>query len=140
MVESELSPVAPEPVAPEPVAPEPVAPEPEPPVEAEVDEPEAAPAPPAETVAIDIPAAAAAFWSGTMPPELRARSRAPRRAACISQEALARRIGASRPQLANAESGKFGPSTEAAARFLATIAELPERQTGAAVLKKETQE
>jgi hypothetical protein len=50
------------------------------------------------------------------------------RAACVSQEAVARRIGVSRPQLANAEAGRFGLSTEAAARFLATIAGLPERR------------
>ena len=77
-----------------------------------------------------LPAAAAAFRSGIVPPELRALSRERRRAAGISQEEVARRIGVSRPQLANAEAGRFGLSMEAAARFLATIAELPERQAG----------
>jgi transcriptional regulator with XRE-family HTH domain len=79
-------------------------------------------------VEVELPEAATVFRSGIVPPELRAWSRERRRAACVSQEALARRIGISRPQLANAEAGRFGLSTETAARFLSTIAGLPERQ------------
>jgi transcriptional regulator with XRE-family HTH domain len=79
-------------------------------------------------VEVELPEAATVFRSGIVPPELRAWSRERRRAACVSQEVVARRIGISRPQLANAEAGRFGLSTEAAARFLATIGGLPERQ------------
>jgi hypothetical protein len=85
---------------PSPVDPDPVRPH----VAAEADEPEAIPAPAAETVEVELPAAAAAFRKGIVPPELRAWSRARRRAAGISQEAVARHIGLSRPQLANVES------------------------------------
>ena len=81
-------------------------------------------------VEAELPETATVFRSGIVPPELRAWSRARRRAACVSQKEIARRIGISRPQLANAEAGRFGLSTEAAARFLATIVGLPERQAG----------
>ncbi len=111
------------------VAPEPVPPELEPAVGV-ANEPEVAPAPPSEVVEAEPPPAAAAFRSGILPPDLRAWSRERRRAAGVSQEAVARGIGISRPQLANAEAGRFGLSTEAAAKFLATIAGLPERQAG----------
>jgi DNA-binding XRE family transcriptional regulator len=85
---------------------------------------------PAPVVEVELPAAATVFRSGIVPPELRAWSRERRRAACVSQEEIARGIGISRPQLANAEAGRFGLSTETAARFLAIIAGLPERQAG----------
>jgi len=88
----------------------------------------------------ELPGAAAVFRSGIVPPDLRAWSRERRRGACVSQEAVARCIGISRPQLANAEAGRFGLSTEAAARFLAAIAGLPERQTELRFLKREQQE
>jgi hypothetical protein len=63
-----------------------------------------------------------------VPTDLRIWSRERRRAAGVSQQEIASRIGISRPRLANAEAGRFGLSTEAAARFLGTIAGLPERQ------------
>ena len=85
---------------------------------------------PGPIVEAELPEVATVFRSGIVPPELRAWSRERRRAACVSQEAVARRIGVSRPQLANAEAGRFGLSTEVAARFLATILGLPERQAG----------
>jgi DNA-binding XRE family transcriptional regulator len=83
---------------------------------------------PGPIVEAELPEAATVFRSGIVPPELRDWSRERRRAACVSQEVVARRIGISRPQLANAEAGRFGLSTEAAARFLAAIGGLPERQ------------
>ena len=95
---------------------------------------------PGPIVEVELPAAAVAFRNGIVPPDLRAWSRERRRGACVSQEAVARRIGISRPQLANAEAGRFGLSTEAAARFLAAIAGLPERQTELRFLKREQQE
>ena len=85
---------------------------------------------PGPIVEAELPEAATVFLSGIVPPGLRAWSRERRRAAGISQEAVARRIGVSRPQLANAEAGRFGLSAETAAKFLATIAGLPERQAG----------
>lgn len=88
----------------------------------------------------EVPAAATAYRSGIVPPELRAWARTRRRAAGISQEAVARHIGVSRPQLANAEAGRFGLSTEAAARFLATIVGLPERQADLRFQKQEARE
>ena len=91
---------------------------------------------PESVVEVELPEAATVFRSGIMPPELRAWSRERRRAACFSQEAVAHRIGVSRSQLANAEAGRFGLSTEVAAKFLATIATLPERQAG--LFKPET--
>jgi DNA-binding XRE family transcriptional regulator len=115
-------------VGPPSVAPAPVRPEPEPPVGGDADDPEVVPPPPAEIVEVNLPVAAAAFRGGIVPLILRVLSRARRRAACVSQQEIARRIGISRPQLANAEAGRFGLSTEAAARFLATIDGLPERQ------------
>jgi hypothetical protein len=127
LVEPWPSPVAPGPILPE-LAREPeVVPEP-PPEVVKIDNPEVVSAPPAEIVEVNLPAAAVAFRSGIVPPILRAWSRARRRAACVSQEEIARRIGISRPQLANAEAGRLGLSTETAARFLGTIAGLPERQ------------
>lgn len=48
----------------------------------------------------------------------------------LSQDELAHRIGLSRPQLANAEAQRFGPSQTAAARLLAVIARLRPRQIG----------
>jgi len=68
------------------------------------------------------------YRGGLLPREVRNLARERRRAAGISQEALARRIGISRPQLANAEAGRFGLSPEVAVRFLAAIASLPVRQ------------
>lgn len=75
-----------------------------------------------------LPPAMRDYRGGLLPKEVRNLSRASRRAAGISQEALARHIGISRPQLANAEAGRFGLSPEAAARFLAAVASLPVRQ------------
>lgn len=83
---------------------------------------------PEPIVEAELPVATYAFRGGIVPPDLRVLSRARRRAAGVSQEETARRIGISRPQLANAEAGRFGLSTETAARFLGTIAGLPERQ------------
>lgn len=75
-----------------------------------------------------IPEAAASYRGGVLPEELRAWSRERRRAACFSQELVAKRIGLSRSQLANAEAGRFGLSAEAAARLISTVAALPLRQ------------
>ena len=72
--------------------------------------------------------AAEGYVGGILPERLRALSRKRRRAAAISQDDFARRIGLSRPQIANAEAGRFGLSPDAAARFLAVVAALPERQ------------
>ena len=89
----------------------------------------AGPVPPAASAAIaGPPAPPLAYGHGIVPEPLRAWSRARRRAAGISQEAVARRIGLSRPQLANAEAGRFGLSPDAAARFLSTVAGLEFRQ------------
>jgi hypothetical protein len=129
LVEPGPSSIAPAPISSPELAREPEV-VPEPPSEViEVDNSGVVPAPPAEIVEVNLPAAVA-FRNGIVPPELRAWSRERRRAACVSQEVVARRIGISRPQLANAEAGRFGLSTEAAARFLGTIAGLPERQRG----------
>ena len=75
-----------------------------------------------------LPPAMLDYRGGLLPKKVRDLSRERRRAADISQEALARRIGISRPQLANAEAGRFGLSPEAAARFLVAMASLPVRQ------------
>lgn len=72
--------------------------------------------------------AAEGYVGGILPDRLRALSRKCRRAAAISQDDFARLIGLSRPQIANAEAGRFGLSPDAAARFLAVVAALPERQ------------
>jgi hypothetical protein len=74
------------------------------------------------------PSAAMDYKGGVLPEELRAWSRERRRAACLPQEIIAERMGLSRPQLANAEAGRFGLSSEAAARFISTVAALPVRQ------------
>jgi transcriptional regulator with XRE-family HTH domain len=50
------------------------------------------------------------------------------RAAGLTQEDLARRVGISRPQLANALQGRFGLSPDAAARLRAVVAALPVMQ------------
>ena len=55
-------------------------------------------------------------------------ARVRRRAAGLSRDDVARRIGLSRPQLANAEAQQFGLSQTAAARLLAEIARLRPRQ------------
>ena len=75
-----------------------------------------------------LPSAMLDYRGGLLPKEVRNLSRESRRAAGISQEALARLIRISRPQLANAEAGRFGLSPEAAERLLAAIASLPVRQ------------
>jgi DNA-binding XRE family transcriptional regulator len=75
-----------------------------------------------------LPPATLGYRGGLLPKEVRNWSRDGRRAAGISQEALARLIRISRPQLANAEAGRFGLSPEAAERLLAAIASLPVRQ------------
>jgi DNA-binding XRE family transcriptional regulator len=67
------------------------------------------------------------YVGGILPERLRALSRKCRRAAAISQDDFARRVGLSRSQIANAEAGRFGLSPDAA-RFLAVVVALPERQ------------
>src|SRR3954470_22467355 len=57
-------------------------------------------------------------------------ARVRRRAAGLSQDDVARRIGLLRPQLANAEAQRFGSSQTAAARLLAEVARLRPRQIG----------
>jgi hypothetical protein len=52
------------------------------------------------------------------------------RCAGVSQDAVARAAGVSRPQLTNALHGRFGLSPPAAARVLAALAALPVRQPG----------
>jgi predicted transcriptional regulator len=76
----------------------------------------------------EAPAEVLVYRGGILPERLRAWSRLCRRAAGISQEEVARRIGLSRPQLANAEAGRFGLSPDAAARFMATVGSLEARQ------------
>lgn len=57
------------------------------------------------------------YLGGMMPPELALAVRAAQRARMVTQEAVARSIGISRPQLANALQGRFGLSRSAAANL-----------------------
>ena len=68
------------------------------------------------------------YGSGIMPPGLARLSRDRRRAAGITQDDLARLVGISRPQLANAEAGRFGLSPDAVVRLRAVVASLPVTQ------------
>jgi hypothetical protein len=68
-----------------------------------------------------IPAAVRDYTGGILPSPARKWSRDQRRAADLSQEEVARRIGLSRPRLANVEAGRFGLSPDAAARFVAPL-------------------
>ena len=58
------------------------------------------------------------YLGGTMPPELALAVRAAQRARMVTQETVARSIGISRPQLANALQGRFGLSRSAAANLV----------------------
>ncbi|WP_264051687.1 hypothetical protein [Methylobacterium flocculans] len=58
-----------------------------------------------------------AYLGGVMPPELALAVRAAQRARMVTQDAVARSIGISRPQLANALQGRFGLSRSAAANL-----------------------
>lgn len=59
-----------------------------------------------------------AYLGGVMPPELVLAVRAAQRARLVTQETVARSIGISRPQLANAMQGRFGLSQSAAANLM----------------------
>ncbi|KQT88881.1 hypothetical protein ASG60_21600 [Methylobacterium sp. Leaf469] len=63
-------------------------------------------------------AVANAYLGGVMPPELTLAVRAAQRARLVTQETVARQIGVSRPQLANALQGRFGLSQSAAANLM----------------------
>ena len=76
----------------------------------------------------ELPAAVHNYRGGILPPAGSAWVRDRRRASGLSQEQVARRIGLSRPQLANAEAGRFGLSPAAAARLLSTVSGLDQRQ------------
>ncbi|MCK2056675.1 transcriptional regulator [Methylobacterium sp. 37f] len=60
---------------------------------------------------------ATTYLGGVMPPELALAVRAAQRARMVTQETVARSIGISRPQLANALQGRFGLSQSAAANL-----------------------
>ena len=68
------------------------------------------------------------FAGGIMPGEMRDQVRGRWRAADMTQDDLARLVGISRPQLANALQGRFGLSPDAAARLRAVVASLPVTQ------------
>lgn len=65
------------------------------------------------------------YGGGIMPELVRDQVRSRWRAAELTQDDLARRVGISRPQLANALQGRFGLSVEAAARLRSVVATLP---------------
>jgi len=56
------------------------------------------------------------------------------RASGLRQEEFAALVGISRPQIANVLAGRFGLSTDVAARLVATVAALPARQTSMGLL------
>ncbi|MCJ2045589.1 hypothetical protein MKK58_13750 [Methylobacterium sp. J-078] len=58
------------------------------------------------------------YLGGVMPPELALAVRTAQRARMVTQETVARSIGVSRPQLANALRGRFGLSQSAAANLV----------------------
>lgn len=58
------------------------------------------------------------YLGGLLPPELVLAVRAAQRARLVTQESVARSIGISRPQLANALQGRFGLSQSAAANLM----------------------
>ncbi|WP_411904179.1 helix-turn-helix domain-containing protein [Methylorubrum thiocyanatum] len=62
------------------------------------------------------------YAGGLMPPEVARAVRAAQRARSMTQEAVARHIGISRPQLANALRGRFGLSRSAASNLCAWLA------------------
>lgn len=62
------------------------------------------------------------YAGGLMPPEVARAVRVAQRARSMTQEAVARHIGISRPQLANALQGRFGLSRSAAANLCAWLA------------------
>jgi putative DNA primase/helicase len=69
------------------------------------------------------------YDGGIMPDHVRHQVRDRWRAAAgMTQDDLARRVGISRPQLANALQGRFGLSPDAAARLRAAVAALPVTQ------------
>lgn len=59
-----------------------------------------------------------AYLGGVMLPDLALAVRAAQRARLVTQEIVARSIGISRPQLANAMQGRFGLSQSAAANLM----------------------
>jgi transcriptional regulator with XRE-family HTH domain len=65
------------------------------------------------------------YESGVLPDELVALTRSTIRSAGITQEDAARRIGISRPQLANALQRRYGLSVEAAAQLLGFLEQPP---------------
>ncbi|WP_158020218.1 transcriptional regulator [Methylorubrum extorquens] len=62
------------------------------------------------------------YAGGLMPPEVARAVRLAQRARSMTQDAVARHIGISRPQLANALQGRFGLSRSAAANLCAWLA------------------
>jgi AraC-like DNA-binding protein len=62
------------------------------------------------------------YDGGVLPPDLVRAVRDAQRARQITQDALARQIGISRPQLANALQGRFGLSRTAAINLLEWLA------------------
>lgn len=68
------------------------------------------------------------YAGGIMPGEMRDQVRGRWRAADMTQDDLARLVGISRPQLANALQCRFGLSPDAAARLRAVVASLPVTQ------------
>lgn len=62
------------------------------------------------------------YAGGLMPPEVARAVRLAQRARSMTQESVARHIGISRPQLANALQGRFGLSRSAAANLCAWLA------------------
>ena len=62
------------------------------------------------------------YAGGLMPPQVARAVRVAQRARAMTQEAVARHIGISRPQLANALQGRFGLSRSAAANLCAWLA------------------
>lgn len=67
----------------------------------------------------------ASYRGGIMPPHIRASSRALQAALGLTQEGFADLIGISRPQLANAQQGRFGLSEAAASRLVHLLRQPP---------------
>ena len=74
---------------------------------------------------IKLPDPLSDYGGGIMPVAARDQVRACWRAAELTQDDLARRVGISRPQLANALQGRFGLSADAAIRLRAVVSTLP---------------
>lgn len=68
----------------------------------------------------------AAYKGGIMPPHIRVQSRALQSALGLTQGGFAGLIGISRPQLANAQQGRFGLSEAAAARLVHLLRQPPQ--------------